>query len=322
MATKARAIFMTILLLSFAISSIGPATAQEETFRYFPETDHTVKGEFLKKYDSSSNPALIFGYPITEVFQPAGSNLQVQYFQKARFELHPDNPPDQRIVIYPLGKYWFEKDKPGEGEKLPENYPACRFFPKTKHQVCYAFLDFFDENGGQAQFGNPLSDIVKFRGRLVQYFEYARLEWHPERSSGLRVVLSNLGLFYFQAHENQELTLVRDKDAAPLLNNVVDLRVNAFVKSAVVSRTGSQTIYVIVQDQNLNAIADAQVLLIITLPSGQKRQVSSKLTNENGYTSFTFTLEEKSIGITTVEVVVNYSIMPQKSTWTTFRIWY
>ncbi len=322
MGKKIRAIFIAIVMLSLTIGYFAPAAAQIENSWYCPETDHTVSGEFLKKYNEATNATLIYGFPITDAFLSPGSTITVQYFQKARFEQHPENPPDQRIVVYPLGEYWFTKDNPPKGQRLPDNYPACRVFPKTGNQVCYAFLEFYDQNGGLAQFGNPLSDVVQFRGRLVQYFEYARFEWQPDYPSGQRVVLSNLGLSYFQTHENQEYALSPKTDAAPLLGSVISLRINAFVKSAVVTGTGQQTIYVIVQDQSLRSIPDAQVLLTITLPSGAKRQVSSKLTNSDGFTSFTFALNEKNIGTANVEVTVNYSNIAEKTTWTTFRIWY
>lgn len=64
---------------------------------YFPETGHFVSAGFLA-YWKSHGGVEIFGYPITEEFTeqnpetPAGdgSSRTVQYFQRARFEFHPE----------------------------------------------------------------------------------------------------------------------------------------------------------------------------------------------------------------------------------------
>ncbi|HYO49351.1 MAG TPA: N-acetylmuramoyl-L-alanine amidase [Chloroflexia bacterium] len=64
--------------------------AQERTF---PETGKKVKGDFLKKWDSEPKAMEYWGFPITDEkeqeFAGVGKIL-VQYFQRARFERHPD----------------------------------------------------------------------------------------------------------------------------------------------------------------------------------------------------------------------------------------
>jgi hypothetical protein len=53
-----------------------------------------------------------FGYPVSEEFQETsdldGKTYTVQYFQRAVFELHPDDPANQ-IVLRPLGKARYEE---------------------------------------------------------------------------------------------------------------------------------------------------------------------------------------------------------------------
>ena len=47
---------------------------------------------------------------------------------------------------------------------------------------------------GEAYFGEPISPMeVMPNGRLVQYFERARMEWWPEKPTGMRVVLTDVG---------------------------------------------------------------------------------------------------------------------------------
>ena len=58
----------------------------QEPVQYFPETGHTVRGEFLD-YFNQHGGLRIFGYPITEQFSLNGRT--VQYFQRARLESLP-----------------------------------------------------------------------------------------------------------------------------------------------------------------------------------------------------------------------------------------
>ena len=70
------------------------------------------------------------------------------------------------------------------------------FFSPTSHHVSdrAGFLNFWRENGGVLIFGYPLSEEVVEDGRIVQYFERARFEYHPEHAGTAdQVQLSLLG---------------------------------------------------------------------------------------------------------------------------------
>lgn len=58
--------------------------------------------------------------------------------------------------------------------------PAQRFFPETGHTVSNDFLRYWNRYGGLAIFGYPITDELTEDGLTVQYFERARLEWHPD----------------------------------------------------------------------------------------------------------------------------------------------
>jgi hypothetical protein len=64
-----------------------PLSACESTATSFcfPETGHTVSGEFLQFWESRGG-LMAFGYPISNVFEEDG--LIVQYFERARIEDH------------------------------------------------------------------------------------------------------------------------------------------------------------------------------------------------------------------------------------------
>jgi photosystem II stability/assembly factor-like uncharacterized protein len=78
------------------------------------------------------------------------------------------------------------------------------FFPQTGYTVQGAFLTYWEQHGGLAQQGYPLSDEIQeispTNGKTytVQYFERALFEKHPENSPPNDVLLSLLGVFAYQ----------------------------------------------------------------------------------------------------------------------------
>jgi hypothetical protein len=60
------------------------------------------------------------------------------------------------------------------------------YFPATGHNVAPIFRRFWDDNGGLPQFGLPRTELFREinpadgKAYLTQYFERARLEYHPE----------------------------------------------------------------------------------------------------------------------------------------------
>ena len=51
---------------------------------------------------------------------------------------------------------------------------------ETGHNVRHGFLKYFNARGGVTAFGLPLTEEFFENGRVVQYFERARFEYHPE----------------------------------------------------------------------------------------------------------------------------------------------
>lgn len=57
----------------------------------------------------------------------------------------------------------------------------CRYFPETDTWLCHGFRSYWEEFGGLAIFGYPLTDafVDPTTGRVTQWFERARFERHP-----------------------------------------------------------------------------------------------------------------------------------------------
>lgn len=70
------------------------------------------------------------------------------------------------------------------------------FVAQTGHHLSdrAGFLTFWRENGGALIFGMPISEEIVEDGQIVQYFERARFEYHPEQAKkDAQVQLSLLG---------------------------------------------------------------------------------------------------------------------------------
>ncbi len=309
-----RWIGILLVLLGLLTSTSGVAQAQEGTSKYFPETGHNVSGEFWTYYQSVPNAQTVFGYPITEAFNDVKLGRVVQYFTRARFELNPALPPGQRVQLTALGQLLYQ---PGPGLNFFTPI-GCRSFD-SGYSVCYAFLDFFDKNGGEAVFGQPISSFEFLNGRIVQYFERARFDWYPEYPEGQKVVLADLGRSYFDS-VGADPNLLSPVKPSNFPGGVLSLQPRAFVLNAVVQPTDQQTVYVIVQDQTLSPVYNAFVTLTVYWAAGGP-QSTTLSTNKDGVVIVPFAVQKQPPGaLITVKVQVSYGSL-EGETETSFRIW-
>lgn len=301
----------SVLVLFLLVSTWGPAQAQSSDVLYFPETGHYVKGVFLTFYNSAKDPKPVYGYPITEQIT-ARDGKTVQYFQRARFELSASN----HVQLTPLGTLTYQPQSP-----LPVNTNnGCEQYP-TGHQVCFTFLDFYKANGGPNQFGNPISPFESADGLIVQYFEGARFEWRADRGAEKWVVISDLGRLYFdqQKEDPSHLRPVQPADAT--IKTVLSLKARAFILKAVTLKSGSQTVYVIVQDQTSGAVENASVKAVVHL-SNSTTQEYVFTTNAKGIGQVTFNFSDQKPGdLITIDISVNHLGLTASTT-TSFRIWF
>jgi len=86
----------------------------------------------------------------------------------------------------------------------PQQQGNCQTFPQTGKTICDKFLSYWQQHGGLAQQGYPISDEMQEKSALngqtytVQYFERAVFEKHPENQPPYDVLLSQLGTFRLQ----------------------------------------------------------------------------------------------------------------------------
>jgi hypothetical protein len=165
--------------------------------RCFGSTGHTVSGNFLRYFEAMGGVDRL-GYPITEPFELEGR--QVQYFEFARLEDHPDNPGQPAIKLSMLGEHLGRRQPPLSPGRVPPAFDRdSRYYPQMGHAVSGDFLSFFDQNGALDRFGFPIAEPLEEEGKLVQDFQRARLIWNLDHPPGERVTLEPIGRVHFEA---------------------------------------------------------------------------------------------------------------------------
>src|SRR3954449_183496 len=73
--------------------------------------------------------------------------------------------------------------------------PTTVYIPGTGQSIDGLFLDLWRSGGGALSYGNPISpEITEAKGKIVQYYQYARFEYWPEGDEdGNYVTLGEIG---------------------------------------------------------------------------------------------------------------------------------
>lgn len=176
----------------------------------FPETGFTLAGQFKAFWDGSGGLP-VFGFPLTAERGEAGRTAQ--YFERQRFELHPENAgTPYEVLLGLLGND--EARRRGLLETapfapLPSNTvpPGCVYFAESGHSLCAGFRSYWEARGLEfgdagtsyrealALFGFPISEefVDPETGLMTQYFERARFEFHPNNPAEWQILLGRVG---------------------------------------------------------------------------------------------------------------------------------
>lgn len=187
--------------------------------RCFDQTVYCTYGRIGEFWEQNGGLS-VFGLPIAppQVALLENRLLAVQWFERNRLELHPENRRDDPsgrvydILLGRLGADMLQQRELGAQNLSLHNQPEdCRFFPETGQSVCGAFLEAWRQHGlesdGQpglsetenlALFGLPISPprierLSDGKEYTVQWFERARFELHPENVSPYNVLFGLLG---------------------------------------------------------------------------------------------------------------------------------
>jgi len=192
--------------------------------------------------------------------------------------------------------------------------------------VSYAFLTFYDQNGGLDVFGYPISEPLVENGRIVQYFQRTRMEWHPERPRGDRVVVGALGMAYIQKfgvpeeYRKPQPLSAQPATIAPYVERTT-LRAYAFVRYPVTGREGYQTVYLYVTDAGRQPMRGVQATVTVRFPD-RPVVYPMNATDSRGISSLTFYFSGLPSG---QKIVIEVTVQAGTQTVTaptSFVVWY
>lgn len=204
---------LVVVSLLLSISALSPSAANSQAqdgSRNFPETGKTVGARFLQYWNTHGGLPQQ-GYPISELMQERsdtdGKTYTIQYFERTVFELHPENQAPNDVLLSLLGVFAYSDKYGASGapNQVPNTQVGSQLFTETGKRVGGEFLAYWQTHGGVAQQGLPISDqfyeVSPLNGQryLVQYFERAVFELHPENDLPYKVLLSQLGTFRYRA---------------------------------------------------------------------------------------------------------------------------
>src|SRR5690242_14820255 len=212
-----------MILAAIPATTTGITSAQAQSRGLGPASIQ-VSGRFLEEWSrqgSDADSVYVNGWPITnrrpEISLTDGKTYDTQWFERARYEAHPENKAPYDVLLGLLGVTLTEGrgaidpatkkvrnasdaafvgiDKPADVDNKTKVW-----FQETKHSVSGKILDYWNRYGGLKQFGFPLSEqfneISATDGKTyaVQYFERNRFELHPEKAAPYEVELGLLGV--------------------------------------------------------------------------------------------------------------------------------
>ncbi|HET7036217.1 MAG TPA: N-acetylmuramoyl-L-alanine amidase, partial [Thermomicrobiaceae bacterium] len=139
--------------------------ATEPGFVYEPATGHNVPRVF-HDYWAANGGLERFGYPLTEPYEEVSETDQqiylTQYFERARFEHHPENAGTPYEVLLGLLGRERTAQRVGEAPFTPLAHgvssPGVDFYPETGHTLAHGFRAYWQQHGGLAVFGYPISE--------------------------------------------------------------------------------------------------------------------------------------------------------------------
>jgi hypothetical protein len=196
----------------------------------YPEASNVCTDDHFQGFWSGNGGLYQFGYPVApgRVERAAdGRERLVQYFERARFEYHPEQAGTKYDVLLGLLGNELTAPRRAAGEApftvrprpvgCAETDAICngdwgRWFAATGHYLGMAagqgdepggiaggaIADQWLNRGGLTVYGFPISEVFPEQGYdgrtyFVQYFERHRLEYHPDNAPPYTIELGQLG---------------------------------------------------------------------------------------------------------------------------------
>ncbi len=200
------ALFVPVLLVHAPVAHAADAQC-------FQETGQCISGQF-QSYWQANGGLPVFGFPITasasEINRDTGQSYSTQWFERNRFEIHPENAAPYNVLLGRLGDDRLRQED-RDWRTFPKADPSSpHYYALTGHAIAPQFWSYWRGHGLElgdpaisereslALFGLPLSEPAMETNSsgdtvLTQWFERARFEYHPDKPAPYIVLLGLLG---------------------------------------------------------------------------------------------------------------------------------
>lgn len=279
-----------LFLLSIPLMTM-PTYAQNDQ-RCFDEVPYCISGR-IQEYWEQNGGLPVFGLPITPQREETidGQTLQVQWFERNRLELHPENAPPYDVLLGRLGGDFVEQSGAVAREEPRE---GCSYFEQTGFNVCGDILTYWQSNGleldGQAGktmqeslalFGFPLTGefettMADGSTHTVQWFERARFELHPQNEPPFNVLLGRLGV---EVAGEPEMVVTTEPEP-PMMDD------HAAIEAAVRAYTGELSYAYTVEDICIDG--DFATATVMPVERGMAESIAFVLQRSDGQWSVIF----------------------------------
>ncbi|NJK79403.1 MAG: hypothetical protein HC914_05660 [Chloroflexaceae bacterium] len=178
----------------------------------FAETGHTLRGGFRDFWYANGGVTRL-GFPLTEELIEAepgtGRPLIVQYFERGRMAIYSSDsglPGPYTVQFDGLGTRALAQAGPLAPAEPPADAATCRTIDGVGYAICPPFVAAWEQYGA-AVLGVPIAPAAVQTNPstnekyLIQYFEQARLEYHPGPDGTPQVMqFGSLGRELFMRH--------------------------------------------------------------------------------------------------------------------------
>jgi hypothetical protein len=232
--------FRYLILIVLLASIWPPATAAEASPDCRPRPEVCVYPTFREFWQQNGGLDQ-FGFSITDWYPLTVNNrtTYIQEFERARFEFNPRVSAPHNIVLGRVGAEWLDYHIDELTPLLATDEPfapgigRCAVVEPNTPAVCGAFLDYHTTHGAEIDgipltsrnerlrlFGLPLTSAMRWstngQSIVVQVFERARFEYHPNDPAGKTVQMGMI-----QA-ENTLQGVPKPQNPSPAVNYLVD----------------------------------------------------------------------------------------------------
>lgn len=154
---------------------------------YFAEPGHNLSYPYNTVWEQWGGQD-VFGAPLSEMRAIGANGETQQVFETIVMQFQPAQPEGARVTGYPLDDATISANTSTASRKVTQASGNGQFFTETGHNLTGDMLTFWQQHGGEALLGPPVSEAFTSKGTTVQAFRNAVIEKTSKGTIGLRAI--------------------------------------------------------------------------------------------------------------------------------------